>query len=60
MKKLLTTTELAQTYGVGRESIRKWRSKEGFPFQKMGPKSFRYDLEEVQQYFKNNAKKVGK
>ena len=57
MKKLLTTTELAKFYGVGRESIRLWRSKKDFPFQKLGPKSFRYDLEEVQQYFKNNAKK---
>lgn len=58
MNKLLTTSELAVIYGVGRESIRKWRAKKDFPYYNMGPKSFRYDLEEVKEYFKN--KKDGK
>lgn len=57
MNNLLDTKELAAYYKVSRQAVHKWREFEGFPYQQMGAKTFRYDLQEVEQYFKNKAKK---
>lgn len=60
MNKKMTTKELCEVYGVSKQAVSLWRKQEGFPFQRLGYKTYRYDLEEVEQYFKNKSKKAGK
>ena len=60
MNKKVTTKELCEVYAVSKGEVSLWRKQEGFPFLQLGYKTYRYDLEEVEQYFKNKYKKVGK
>lgn len=60
-KELLTTNELSAYFKVTRQAVDRWR-KSGMPHITLGPKSIRYDLEEVEKYFANkrDIKKIAK
>lgn len=57
MSNLLTTIELASHYKVSRQAVDFWRKDAKFPVKILGARTFRYDLAEVEQYFKNKGKK---
>jgi excisionase family DNA binding protein len=46
---LITTKELQEKLGVTSVTIWRWR-KEGLPFKKIGVKSIRFDLAEVEAW----------
>ena len=50
------TKVLCEIYGISKQAVAQWRKK-GLPHEKIGYRTVRYNLQEVQQYFKNNAKK---
>ena len=52
----ITTEALCKLYGVSKQAVAQWRAK-GLPHEKIGYRTVRYNLKEVQQYFRNNAKK---
>lgn len=58
----ITTTQLCDHFNVSRQAVDRWR-KEGMPFVMLGPKTIRYEIDEVLEYFKSihskRAEKVG-
>ena len=57
MNDKIDTKQLCEIYGVTKQAVAKWRKDPNFPHEKLGYRTHRYVLNEVQQYFKNKAKK---
>lgn len=57
MTKFVSTEGLSEHYKVSRQAIHVWRKDPSFPATKLSARNFIYDLEAVEQYFKNKGKK---
>lgn len=49
MSKLLDTEELADFFGVNKDTIRRWKEQEGMPFIKIKG-ALRFDPEEIKEW----------
>lgn len=47
---LISTSDLVQLFKVSRMTVNNWR-KAGLPHIKAGPKTFRYRIEDLEQWF---------
>ena len=59
MKYQLTTEDICEIYGVSRQAVAQWRAR-GLKSLQKGPKKFRYDPLEVDQFVKTKTKFVNK
>lgn len=50
---LLSTTELAKHYDIHKNTVYK-KVRDGMPVRKIGIKTFRFELEEVDEWFRQN------
>lgn len=57
MNKLITTKEMKEIYGVCTQTLMRWRQA-GLPHVKLNERNFRYDLQEVKEWFENKNKIV--
>lgn len=50
MKDYYTSIELAERWGVTKQTVAKWVKERGLPCKKLGTKTFRYDKDSVHQW----------
>ena len=55
-KKYFDTKFLVEYYGVSRQSVALWR-QDGMPYEQLGARTFRYNLEAVEQWHRDRASK---
>ena len=53
MSELLTIKEIESIFKVHRQTVYLWRKK-GMPYVKLGPKSIRFNLDDVMEWMKEN------
>jgi predicted DNA-binding transcriptional regulator AlpA len=57
VKRLLTSTELAEVFGLTHQTLRTWRlNGTGPPYFKVGDKAVRYDQEKVREWLEDREK----